>query len=131
MLSPRAEGRGSGGSAGLGKILEASNFSLVPSKDSKVSATYFLSIVYPWRSASLKAQSGIGAWWQAVHLRVFNQTALSACRYLLARSTVWWTCGVVARGIGVGSSARAGCERQRPRRNHANEDLCVMDRSPC
>src|SRR3954447_15741872 len=122
MLSPRAEGRGSGGSAGLGKILEASNFSLVPSKDSNVSATYFLSIVYPWRSASLRAQSGIGAWWQAAHLRVFNQAALSVCRYLLARSTAWWTCGVVAREIVAGLSARAGRERQSPSRTQASED---------
>ena len=42
MFSPRPCGRGSGGSAGLGKILEASNLSLLPSKDSVVSAKIFL-----------------------------------------------------------------------------------------
>ena len=57
MFSPRAWGEVS---PGMGKILEAINLSLVPSKDSNVSATYFLSIVYPWRSASFSAQSGIG-----------------------------------------------------------------------
>ena len=60
MFSPRPCGRGSGGSAGLGKIFEAINLSLLPSKDSIVSATNFLSIAYPCRSASLSAQSGIG-----------------------------------------------------------------------
>src|SRR2546429_8910549 len=48
----------------------------------------------------------------------------------MARSTVWLTCCVVARGIEVGSTARAGRERQSPRRNHANEDVRAMDRSP-
>src|SRR5437588_12893370 len=49
----------------------------------------------------------------------------------MARSTVWWTCGVVARGIEVGSSARAGRERHSPRKNHGNDDVRTMDRSPC
>ncbi len=59
-VQPSTLGRGSGGSAGLGKIFEAINLSLLPSKDSVVSATNFLSIAYPCRSASLSAQSGIG-----------------------------------------------------------------------
>ncbi|HWE36422.1 MAG TPA: hypothetical protein VG406_07600 [Isosphaeraceae bacterium] len=60
MFSPRPCGRGSGGSAGLGKIFEAINLSLLPSKDSVISARYFLSIAYPCLSASPNAQSGIG-----------------------------------------------------------------------
>ncbi len=42
MFSPRPCGRGSGRSAGLGKILEASSLSLLPSKDSIVSVDEFL-----------------------------------------------------------------------------------------
>src|SRR5207248_6589373 len=45
--------------------------------------------------------------------------------------TAWWTCGFVARGIAVGWSARAGRERQSPSRTQANEDVRVMNRSPC
>jgi hypothetical protein len=60
IFRPRPCGRESGGSAGLGKIFEAISLSLLPSKDSVVSATNFLSIAYPCRSASPSAQSGIG-----------------------------------------------------------------------
>src|SRR5439155_11551216 len=130
MFSPRAWGRGSGGSAGLGKIFEAISLSLLPSKDWTVSVRNFLSIAYPCRSASPSAQSGSGAWWQAAHLRVFNQAALSVCRYLTARSTAWCTCGGVARGIDAGSRARAGHDRQSPRRTQASEDVRVMDQFP-
>src|SRR6516162_6058135 len=128
-FSPRPWGRGSGGSAGLGKILEDSSLSLLPSKDSTVSATNFLSIAYPCRSASPSAQSASGTWWQAAHFRVFNQVALSACTNLMARSTACWTCGAVARGVGAGSPARAGRERQSPRSTQASEDLRATDRS--
>src|SRR6476646_8923006 len=41
MFSPRPWGRGSGGSAGSGKIFEASSLSLLPSSDSTVSVKYF------------------------------------------------------------------------------------------
>src|SRR5262252_6341255 len=115
MLSPRPWGRGSGGSAGLGKIFEDISFSLLPSTDSSVSATNVLSIAYPCRSASPSAHSDSGTWWQAAHFRVFNQAALSDCRYLMARSTACWTSGGVARGVGAGSPATAGHERQSPR----------------
>ena len=126
MFSPRPCGRGSGGSAGLGKIFEAINLSLLPSKDSVVSDKYFLSIVYPCRSASLSAQSGIGTWWQAAQPRVFNHAALSVCRYPMARSTVCWTCCVVAAGSRFGSNCgprEAKSQKQQGRQR-------AMDRSP-
>src|SRR5438477_158668 len=44
----------------------------------------------------------------------------------MARSTVCWSCGVVARGIVVGSPARAGRVRQSPRRTQASEDVLVV-----
>ena len=59
-FSPRPCGRGSGGSAGLGKIFEDISLSRLPSRDSVVSDTNFRSIAYPCRSASPSAQSGIG-----------------------------------------------------------------------
>src|SRR5262245_6557795 len=126
MFNPRLCGRGSGGSAELGKIFEDINLSLLPSRDSVVSERYFLSIVYPCRSASLSAQSGIGTWWQAAQPRVFSHEALSVCRYPTARSTACWTCSVVARG--VGSAATAGRGRDRPRNNKT--DRIAMDRYP-
>src|SRR5439155_18944503 len=119
--TPLALGRGSGGSAGLHTSFEAIIFFRLPSVAAAVSVKNFLSIAYPCRPASLSAQSGIGAWWQAAHLRVRNQAALSVCKYPMARSTVCWTCGVVARGID--SSARAGRERQSPRKNNAMVDV--------
>src|SRR5262249_18760750 len=126
MFSPRPCGRGSGGSAGLGKILEDINLSLLPSNDSVVSDRYFLSTVYPCRSASPSAQSGIGTWWQAAHPRVLSHEALSVCRYTTARSTACWTCCVVARGIG--SAATAGRGRDNPRTNKT--DRRAMDGLP-
>jgi len=60
MFNPRPDGRGSGRSDGLGKILDDINLSRLPSKDSVASVTNFLLIAYPCRSASLSAQSGIG-----------------------------------------------------------------------
>src|SRR5262249_53332336 len=116
-------GRGSGGSAGLGKILEDVSLSLLPSKDSAVSATNCLSIAYPCRSASPSAQNGRGTGWQAAPFCVVNQAAPSVCRYLMARSTACWTCGVVARGVEAGSPARAGRERQSPTKTHASKDV--------
>jgi hypothetical protein len=80
MFSPRPWGRGSGGSAGLGKSFEDMSLSLLPSKDSIVSATNCLSIAYPCRCASPSGQSGSGTSWQAAHFRAFNQAALSVCR---------------------------------------------------
>src|SRR5262245_43095441 len=47
----------------------------------------------------------------------------------MARSTAWWTCGALARGVGAGSPAGAGRATQSPRRTQASEDVRVTDRS--
>ena len=61
MFSPRPCGRGSGGSAGFGKIREASSPSLLPSSASNVPAKNFSSIAYPCRRATASPHSGSGA----------------------------------------------------------------------
>ena len=45
---------------------------------------------------------------------MFNQAALSVCRYPMARSTVCWTCCGVAGGTEAGSSARADAKGKVP-----------------